>query len=336
MKCVLLGDIFIPPEIMEKAVSCYQSRYDIIKKFYFGTNDRKQMREIVKTIEEKGRYAVQIPEGVLEEIKDADVIMTHLCPITKEMIDACTKLKVILSNRGGLENIDLKEAKERNIPVFNNPSHNANAVAEYTVGLILCEQRNIVRSHISLINNKWRENYPNSNEIRELGNCTIGLIGYGNVGKLVSEKLSGFKPRILAYDPYIGINTKVGNVELVTLEYLLKEADIVSLHARTSDKKPLITKKELSIMKNSAYLINTARSYLINMDDLYLALKERKICGAAVDVFEIEPLPEDYKFLDLENVTLTNHRGGDTINSYFDSPMTMFNIAERYLKKGEM
>lgn len=329
MKCILVGDIFVSTDYMKEAQAVYKHKYTDIKEFYFGSTDRKEMREVVKKIEEEGMYSVKTPEGLAEEIKDADIIMVHLCPITKEMIDSAKNLKVILSNRGGTENIDLIAAKTKNITVLTNPAHNANAVAEHTIGLIINEQRNISRSHESLKQGIWREVYPNSSAIYELKNSTIGIIGYGNVGKLIVEKLSGFKMRIIVYDPYVESNTKNNNIEFVTLKQLLKESDIITLHARTTDKKPLIGKEELEKMKNTAYLINTARSYLVDMDALYESLKDNRICGAAIDVFEIEPLPKDYKFFSLDNVTLTNHRGGDTINSYKDSPLMLFDELER-------
>jgi len=323
MKCVVIGDVFINEQIMKDSFEQYFKQNNIIKTFHFGIDDRKMMRDVVKKIEKDGFDSVDIPSGVLDEMDDADIIMVHLCPVTKDMLLKAKKLKVILCNRGGTENIDMQTAKDLNIPVLNNPAHNANAVAEYTIGQILCELRNISRSDKSLRENIWRETYPNSSNIKELKKMTVGIIGYGAVGKLVSEKLSGFNCKILIYDPYININEIINNSEYVSLEYLLKNSDIVTLHARSNDKDPILNEQLLNMMKEDAYLINNARSHLIDNDSLYNLLENKKIMGAAIDVFDIEPLDKDNKFLKLDNVTLTNHRAGDTLNSYNDSPLML-------------
>lgn len=328
MKCVVIGDIFITEKMMLDSIKIYSNKYNEVKSFYFGFDDRKKMRNIVKKIETEGATSVEIPDGVLDEIKDADMLMVHLCPVTREMMKVAKKLKVILCNRGGNENIDMASAKELNITVLMNPSHNANAVAEYTIGQIFSELRNISRSNISIKNGVWREIYPNSNNIKELKKMTVGIIGFGSVGKLVLEKLSGFKCRVLLYDPYIDNNSEC-SAEFVSLDYLLKESDIVTIHARTTEKKPIIGKDELNIMKPDSYLINNARSYLVDNDALYNALLNNKICGAAIDVYDIEPITKNNKFLNLDNVTLTNHRAGDTLNSYSESPLMMLKQAEK-------
>lgn len=304
MKCVVVGDIFISEKIMEEAC---KEKYDIVKSFFFGTNDRKEMREIVKKLEAKEEVA--IPLGLKEELKDADAVMVHLCPLPTEVLLEAKKLKIIYCNRGGRENIG-----ETNIEVLTNPLHNANAVAEFTVGLIINEVRNISRSNEALKKGIWRENYPNSNDIKELSSMTIGIVGYGNVGKLVHEKLRAFGCRFIICD-----------IDSNNLDEVLRESDVVTIHIRLKEKEAIITRKELLKMKPTAYLINTARSYAVNTDDLYEALKNKTICGAAIDVFDVEPLPADCKLLELDNITLTNHRGGDTKNSYVDSPKMMIN-----------
>lgn len=328
MKCVIIGDVFITPNMMEQALDLYNERYMEVKSFYFGINDRKKMRDVVKAIEINGPYAFPSPEGLIDEIIDADVLMVHLCPITKEVLERAPKLKLILSNRGGTENIDMKATERLNIKVLTNPAHNANAVAEYTIGLILNELRNISRSHTSLINGTWRESYPNSVNIKEISKMIVGIIGFGSVGKLVVEKLSGFKCPILVYDPFVD-NIDQNNLKFVPLKTLLNKSDIITLHARSNEKKPLIGEEEFNEIKPDAYLINTARSYLVDMEALYNKLKRKELCGAAIDVFDIEPLPVDYKFLSLDNITLTNHRGGDTLNAYSDSPLMMLRQAEK-------
>ena len=334
MKCVAIGDVFITPEMMKNGIEkSKQIEFSEVEYFYFGLDSRSEMRNIVKIIETGGFETLTLPQGVLQAVRDAEVIMCHLCPITRQLVESAKKLKVVLCNRGGHENIDVDACTENNVAVLLNPSHNANAVAEFTVGLMLNETRNISRSQIAINNNQWRENYPNTlTTIHEMCDMTIGLIGFGSVAKLVYEKLKAFGCRFLIYDPFIAYDEINKNLaQLVSLDYLLKNSDIVSLHARLSRKAILIGKDEFKMMKKTAYFINTARSYMVDYYALAEALKLGEIMGAAIDVFDKEPVDPDNPLVGIDNCTLTNHRGGDTINSYSDSPAMMLNACRQYL-----
>lgn len=327
MKCVAVGDIFITPEMMKDALEKYNLLFDECQFFFFGEKNRKKMRDTVKVIEMGGRDQCEIPQGLMEAIEDADVLMVHLCPVTETILCRAKKLKYILCNRGGIENVDVESATERKIKVLTNPAHNANAVAEYTIGLIFSEIRNISRSHFALKNGEWREKYPNSMRIIELKDLTVGIVGFGNVGELVCEKLSGFGCSILIsnlFEPE-RTNSRINwdRVHYVSLDDLITSSDIISLHARSKSKKVLFGKREFEMMKETAYFINTSRSYMVDYAALYEALNEQQIEGAAIDVFDVEPLGVNHPFLRLDNVTLTNHRGGDTVNAYADSPKMM-------------
>ena len=336
-KCVAVGDMFIHEEDFRRALeksSLFQTcRYLSWKE----DAQRPQARKIIRNIETKGSTAYPPDQALAEEIQDADAVFVHLCPVGRELIEKAKHLKYILTCRGGVENIDMEEAKERGIQVINCPSHNAYAVAEYTIGLMLCETRNIARADRALKNGEWREQYPNSGRIREMRSQTIGLIGFGTIGRLVAERLTGFGSRILIYDPYVDPKEaeKKGCIS-VTKEKLLQEADIVSLHGRIQPgEPPLIGAKELEIMKEDAYLINTARAALVDMDALYQALKEGKIKGAAVDVFPVEPVPADDPLVKMDCVTAGNHRGGDTLESYTMAPEAVMAQLEDRLKSFE-
>lgn len=336
MKCVAIGDNFITPEMMKKGIEEYsQLCFNEIEYFFFGLRSRPEMRNIVKIIETGGFETLELPDGLLEAVEDADVIMCHLCPITEKLLERAKKLKLVLCNRGGHENIDVEACTKRNVAVLLNPSHNANAVAEFTIGLILNETRNITRSSIAVNNGEWREKYPNniSTEIHEMRDMTIGLIGFGSVAKLVYEKLKAFDCRFLITDPfgnYDDINKNIA--KFVPLEQLLANSDIVSLHARLSRKEILLGSNEFKMMKNTAYFINTARSYMVDYKALAEALKDGEIMGAAIDVFDKEPIDPDNPLVGLDNCTLTNHRGGDTINSYSDSPAMMMKEAQKFFE----
>lgn len=334
MKIVAVSDHFVRKEDYERAFALLPDAE--IKHVFFGYEDRNKMRDIFGKVEHEGPDAYPAPKELYSEIEDADILMAHICPIPRKLIEKGKNLKAIFINRGGLENIDVKAATERKIPVFSNPAHNANAVAEFTVGTILAETRNIFRSNAGLKNGEWIENYPNTGHIFELKGKTVGIIGFSNIGRLVAKKLSAFGCKFLINDIRIDPDDKdmkTLGAKAVDLPTLMKESDIVTLHARANTV--ILTREMLSLMKPSAYFINTARAHMVDYDTLYELLRDKKIMGAAIDVFPIEPLPENYPFLSLDNVTLTSHRGGDTVNAYGDSPEMMVEDYLNFLKTGK-
>ena len=337
MKCVAVGDMFLAEEAFA-AVLKNSDVCDEYRGFSWKQDEgRKEARKTIREIETKGSEAFAIEGDLKEAMIDADAIFIHLCPVGKEIIHKADHLKYIVTARGGVENIAVEEAKKKGICIIHCPIHNAYAVAEMTIGLMICETRNMARAHHALKEGIWREAYPNSGKIRELRSCTIGLIGYGAIGRLVAERLKPFGCRILVNDPYVDkdVIEKEG-YEAVDKGRLVRESDIVSLHGRIGpNDPPIIGAEELSMMKTSAYLINTARAVLVDMDALAVALRENTIMGAALDVFPVEPLPEDNPFLSLDNCTLCNHRGGDTLDSYNRSPELLLQQLKEVLETGK-
>lgn len=330
MKLTAVADAFIGQEDYRAACAQYPE-FTLIGTPFFGVEDRTAMRETVRRIETGGPTACQPPEALWDLIEETEVLMVHLCPVSEALLARAKNLKLILTNRGGTENIDVAAATARGIPVLSNPAHNANAVAEYTIGLIFSEMRNIGRAHAALKAGEWRERFPNSGNIRELRGQTVGLIGFGTIARLTARKLQGFDCTVLVSDPYVPADDPEliqYNCRKVELNELLAASDVVSLHARSSGK-PLLGEAELAQMKPSAYLINTARAHLIDYAALARVLAAGQLRGAALDVFEAEPVPADHPLLALDNVTLTNHRGGDTVNSYADSPAMLFDEARK-------
>ena len=335
MKIICVGDAYVTSKMMEEGVRPYLDAEDTMDVLFFGEENRTDMRDTVKAIESMKRDIIPIPDELYTMIEDCDILIVHLCPVTRKLLEKAKNLKAILSCRGGTENIDVEAATERSIIVTTNPAHNANAVAEYTVGLIICETRNIARSDRNLKKGIWREKYPNTEvTIRELSDMTIGIVGFGSVGRLVAEKLEVFGCDILIYDPYLSESAyDFINFKFVDMKTLLSKSDVITLHARS--KTPIIGANEFAQMKPTAYLINTARSVVVDPVALKDALDHKQIMGAAIDVFETEPvIPEFYKKYD--NITITNHRGGDTINSYKDAPAFAIQNYQRYLNGERM
>ena len=332
MKIVCVGDVLLPPEMMEAATPKF-SRYDEAKYFFFGPDNRTDMRAYIKKMEAEGSRCVPVPEEIMKEIEDCDVLQVHMMPVPAEVFQRAKKLKFVASNRGGVENIDIAAATAAGVPVISNPAHNANAVAEMTVGLILAETRNISRCHADLkYRGIWGEKFPNSGRIHEMKSLTAGIIGFGTIARIVVKLLKAFRMDLLVYDPYVPADViEAAGGRKVELDELLEQSDVVSMHARVSEStKGMMGEEQFRKMKKTAYFINTARPALVDMDALYRALKENWITGAGIDVWNTEPMKADDPFLQLDNLTATCHKGGDTVESYADSPEMVLTETERW------
>ena len=307
MKFLALTDHFVRKEHYEELFANYPEH--TLATVFYGEEDRIIMRDMFREVEVNGPDAVEIPQAVYDEAVDADVIITHLCPVPAKLIEKAPKLRAILSNRGGLENIAVKAATERNIPILNNPAHNANAVAEFTVALMIAEARNMVRSYYSVKHGDWRENYSNFGNIWEIRGKTVGLIGFSTIGRLVAEKLSSFGVKMLVSDPKCDPEDELVKrlgIKVVDLTTLMKESDYVSLHARASGC--FLTKDVLSLMKPTAIFVNTARGPIVDSQALADALNEGKIRAAGIDVYEMEPpIPSDHPLVNAKNALLAPH-----------------------------
>lgn len=317
MKLVGIGDLFIPSEYIEKGMKNLEEKDISISTVEWQLKDFDELQHINLVVEQGGREEVEVPDYIYEAVKDADIIITQFFPVGKWLIDNCKNLKYIGVLRAGYENVNFEYAAEKGIKVFNTVGRNAHAVSDFTVGMMISEARNIARGHYGIKNGNWIRNYPNSDSIPDFTGKTVGLVGYGEIGRLVAKKLSGFDMNVLVYDPYY----KGDDVNLVSLERLMKESDFVSLHARlTKDNERMINKELLALMKPTAYLINTSRSGLVDEEALYEVLKDGKIAGAALDVFNVEPPPIDYPLVTLPNVTLTPHMAGGSKDAFFNTP----------------
>ncbi len=258
------------------------------------------------------------PSQLVEEIGDAEILIVHRAPVTAEVMDAGSNLRLIGCARGGPANVDIKEATRREILVIRAPGRNADAVADYTIGLILAEARTIARAHMRFVTEgTWRFSDEGRLVFRrgiELPGKTLGLIGFGNIGTRVAKRAKGFGMRVLVYDPYVSreVEEEFG-VELADLDTVMSESDFVSIHARaTKENVNLVGKEEIRLMKETSILINTARASLVDYEALYEALRDRRILGAALDVYPKEPVDPDSPLLKLDNVTLTPHLAGTT------------------------
>ena len=282
----------------------------------------KVATEFFATVEKNGPEGQKVPD-FLKKYEDVDVVISFYSPFGKGAFDHLKKLRMIGSVRGGYQHINVEEATKRGILVFNTPGRNAHSVSDFAIGLMLDECREISRNSKVIMSGKWLDPSFKTHYQPELFEKKIGLVGLGAIGSLVAEKLiGGWNMKVYGYDPYADpTRVKEMGVELVSLEEMFKESDFISIHAKaTSENVHLIDKKLLSMMKPTAFFINTARASLVDMDALYDLLKEHKIAGAGLDVMNKEPIPSDDPFLKLDNVTVTGHLAGNSSDTTANSP----------------
>ena len=250
-------------------------------------------------------------DELIEKIPLYDgLIVRSATKVTKEIINNAKNLKIIGRAGAGVDNIDLVSAKEKNIVVMNTPGGNTNATAEHTLTLLLSLSRNISKADTTTHKGEWAKKKLKGNEIK---GKTIGIIGFGNVGKRFSEMCYALGLKVLIVSKsFNNIKAEYPEYYSSDLNTVLKEADIISFHCKpNSDGSSIINAKELSVMKTNALIINTARGNLVSEIDLCKAIKEKKIGGAALDVFKTEPAINNDLF-GLENILLTPHIAAST------------------------
>jgi len=267
----------------------------------------------------------------------ADVLIVEADLVHAEVLETCT-IRMIGCCRGDPVNVDLALATSKGIPVFHTPGRNADAVADLTLAFMLMLARHLAAIHETFHSGggelasagDFLAMYSRFTGF-ELGGCTVGLIGLGAVGREVAARLVGFKARILAYDPYV--TAAPAGVELCTLDDLLREADFVSLHAPvTAETQGLLSRERLSLLKPSAFVVNTARAALTDEDALYEMLVSKRLAGAALDVLDQEPLQPGNRFLGLPNVIATPHIGGATVDVTRHQSDIVVEAIERHLR----
>jgi len=248
-------------------------------------------------------------EALIEEnIADADILLVRSgTNITKELIDKANSLKIIARCGVGIDNIEISEATKKNIFVTNTPNANIISAAELTIGLMIAAARNISIADNSLKNKEWsRSEFTGI----ELYGKQLGLVGFGKVARLVSERLQSFGMKIVFYDPFVESSTEFE--QKLNLNELLETSDFVSLHVpKTDETKNLISKDKLSIMKSEAIIINASRGGVIDEDAVFELVNQNKLFSAGFDVYENEPPNLDKESINSKAITLP-HLGAST------------------------
>ena len=251
----------------------------------------------------------------IKELKDKiseydGLIIRSATKVTKEIIENAKNLKIIGRAGAGVDNIDLVTAKEKKIIVMNTPGGNTNATAEHTLALLMSLSRKISKADASTHKGEWAKKRLKGNEIK---GKTIGIIGFGNVGRRFAEicKVLGLKVLVVSKS-FTAVKDQYPEYSSCNLNEVLQQADIISFHCKpNTDGSSVIASNELNLMKKTAFIINTARGNLVSEVDLCEAIKTNKIGGAAIDVFNTEPATNNTLF-GLENVLLTPHIAAST------------------------
>ena len=249
--------------------------------------------------------------ALLDALADASAILIRSATtVDAEALAAAKQLKVVARAGVGLDNVDIKAATEAGVMVVNAPTSNIISAAELTVGHILSLARHIPAAHASLAAGTWKRSKYTGVELFEK---TVGIIGLGRIGALITARLQAFGMNVVAYDPYVtSARAQQLGVTLVTLDDLLAQSDFISIHMpKTPETTGMISTDQFGLMKPTAFIVNVARGGLIDEDALFAALKSNRIAGAGLDVFVSEP-PTDSPLLALDNVVLTPHLGAST------------------------
>ncbi|MHA1339111.1 MAG: NAD(P)-dependent oxidoreductase [Promethearchaeota archaeon] len=297
-----------------------------MKAFITTDIDEKNLQKLKKYVEEiiyePWRTTNTIyfdAKSLLPKLNGVDIFICEGDQVGAEVIEK-SNLKIIASCRGVPDKVDIEAATKKQIPVLYTPGRNADSVADLTVLLILALARNLTRLDRFLHSDKfeviefddWVKILNDFKGIL-LQNKVVGIVGFGRIGQAVAKRLEPFGVKMLIYDPYIkeSIASKFG--KLTTLENLMKSSDIITIHAaQTDETQNLINKDLIDSMKEGVLFINTARASIVDYSALEDAIKSGKVGGAALDVFDIEPLDEDNEFLQYDNVICLPHIGSNT------------------------
>jgi len=296
------------------------------------------MSNVAQKIFEKQKISVDVKTGLSEEeiikiIPEYNgMVVRSATKVTKNIILAAKKLKVIARAGAGVDNIDVPAAKENNMLVMNTPGGNTNATAEHALALIMSALRKIPYANDTTHKGKWEKKNIKGNE---LSKKTLGIVGFGNVGGRLSNLVKGFGVNILVSSKSLESRKKdFPHVKNVSFDELISTSDIISFHCKTpSDGKPLISKEHYKKMKPTAIIINTARGNIVDENDLNAALNENLIAGAALDVYSKEPAKENILFNNPKAI-LTPHVAASTTEASIVVAEMAANQISDFLLKG--
>ena len=297
-------------------------------------------------------------QELMEKTKDADIIITSYDDITRNVIENAPNLKLIAATRATPVNVDMEAAKERNIPVLYTPGRNSDSTAEMTIGLMISIARKIPMAYRALKDGKYTGDPNAQKETKDglkvdmiwdmemdspymvfkgtqLKGKTLGILGYGSIGKRVGRIARAFGMELLIYDPFqceVDIE-EIGIKKVNDLDDLMKNADFITCHMKTTkETTKIINKERIAMMKPTAYFINASRGAVLDEEALIEALREKRIAGAAFDVYASEPLAINHPYVaELDNVVITPHIAGATDDVLVNHTKQIVSDVRRFL-----
>ena len=249
------------------------------------------------------------PAAQLSElVADADAVITQFAPVTAAVIASMGRAKAIVRYGIGVDNVDLDAAKARGIPVCNVPDYCIDEVADHTLAFILATTRQVVSNCVAIREGKWGL-AARLDQMRALRDLTVGVVGFGRIGREVAARLRAFKCAVLVHDPVVEASQiEQAGCKPVALRELLSQSDVITLHCpSTAQTRGLINCESLAIAKRGVVLINLARGDLVDSAALTEALQSGQVSAAALDVFAPEPIPADHPILKMDNVIISSH-----------------------------
>jgi D-3-phosphoglycerate dehydrogenase len=277
------------------------------------------------------------PEELAARLREeeASILVVEADFVFDDVLDA-PGLRLVGVCRNAVNQVDVEAASERGILVIHAPARNAVAVAEHTLALMLALARHLVPAHRLVADGRWSDPVEAyfTFQGRELAGSVVGVIGLGHIGREVAARLKAIGARVLAYDPCVPQRrTRAWGVTPARLADLMRRSDFVTIHAAlTEESEGLVDKAMLRLMKPQAYLVNTGAAAVVDSAALVRCLEERRIAGAALDVFEGQPLPASSPYLKLDNVILTPHIGGATQETVVRHSRMITEDIERFLR----
>ena len=290
----------------------------------------------VAHLEAQLELEVTVVNGALADdlLADAEaIIVRSATKVTPEVMGKTPKLRVVGRAGVGVDNVDVEVATERGIVVMNTPSGNTISTAELTFSMLMALARKIPQAHMSMKSGKWdRKAFAGT----ELSGKTIGILGMGRIGSQVARRAIAFGMRVLAFDPYLSMSkARALQVELLELDEIFERSDFITVHMPLSDEtRDMLGADAFSKMKDGVCVVNCARGGIINEADLVTAVKSGKVAGAALDVYDAEPLPEDAELRELPQVVMTPHLGASTKEAQESVGLEVAEAVADYLVNG--
>jgi D-3-phosphoglycerate dehydrogenase len=255
-----------------------------------------------------GQRLYKDPQTLISLVQDADFVIAQFAPVTANVIQAMQKCKVIVRYGIGVDNVDLAAAAAKNIPVCNVPDYCIDEVADTALAMILDMTRKIAMNGLKVRSGVWGMAGPVST-LFTMRDMTIGVVGFGRIGREVAARIKAFKGKVLVFDP--GVNPSViqaAGCEPASIDDIYRQSDLITLHCPSvAQTKYMINRESIATMKDGVMIVNTSRGTLIKTDDLIAALQSGKVSSAALDVTDPEPIPPNSPLLKMDNVVINAH-----------------------------